>query len=280
MARHTANWKKNVFVGVLLLVVAYFAYGYMVAEGFDIDIRRVYSAQSNVNFMSADDTSHFIMNDPDGYFKSMSPLDWMARRVQTDMAYRKRAGSAARDFTAVQQSRIASACQKADAFFTSGKCNQSRPGFGLDAREAEAVVGLPWIFALTKGNAYEDGLPHTRQNVIFLSTLMDQRQDKLLQTLIHEKIHVYQRAYPDQVNQKIEQMGFLRWKQRLGVPRIRANPDLNAYVYINPQNQSPMMALYTSDQPESVEDVVIPHKNTYEHPYEQMAYEIAALRLS
>ena len=42
---------------------------------------------------------------------------------------------------------------------------------------------------------YENGLPHTRSNIIFLSDKMipETETPDFINTLIHEKIHVYQR---------------------------------------------------------------------------------------
>ena len=71
----------------------------------------------------------------------------------------------------------------------------------------------------------------------------------------------------------LESNGYIKWKQRLGVPRIRANPDLNGWIYIDPKSESPMMALYTSDKPSGISDITLSNP-TFEHPYELLAYNM------
>jgi hypothetical protein len=97
-----------------------------------------------------------------------------------------------------------------------------------------------------------------------------------VRTLIHEKVHLYQRLYPEEITQILERRKFRRWKQRLGEPRVRANPDVDPWIYINPENNEPMVALYASDQPADISDIYL-QDGAFEHPYEYLAYEIASL---
>ena len=118
--------------------------------------------------------------------------------------------------------------------------------------DCQKIASIPWVFALTKENEYEDGLPHTRTNIIFLSTNVDQTPLKLVSILIHEKIHIYQRLYPEETMNFLAVHGYYRWKQRFGVPRIRSNPDLDPWIYFNPVSKQPMIAYYTSDTPNNI----------------------------
>lgn len=217
----------------------------------------------HVYFLRREDTARFLKSDPDGYVAAMSPLDLYARSVSTGAEYTERAAGAAGDFTVAERVRVTLAAQEADRFLER-HCSLLLDGGRL--------AGMPWILALTRGGVYEEGMPHTRTNTIFLSDAALKRD--LVRTLIHEKVHVYQRAYPEEMAQILERRGFRRWKMRMGEPRVRANPDLDPYIYIDPRTREPMVARYTTDRPSSIQDVELSHA-AFEHPLESIAYEIA-----
>jgi hypothetical protein len=220
---------------------------------------------SNVTFLSASETGAFLLGDPDGYVKNMSPYDLHARKAITHAQYLRTISKSALEFSPKRKADIARATSVADRFFR-------------ENREADVdttvIAKLPWVLALTDSTVYEDGMPHTRANIIFLSSRTDDTIENLTRTLIHEKIHVYQRMYPKQMMACLEKRGFRRWKQRLGEPRIRANPDLDPWIYIDPVSKAPMAAYYSSDKPISVTDVVM-NDPSFEHPYEKIAYDVA-----
>ena len=228
--------------------------------------RETFVPSAGVKYMTAAETAAFLVEDPDGYVKNMSPTDLYARKVSSAEKYVHRARDSAIDFTPEQKLRFNEACANADAFFAKmGSCPLS----------VEKLVRIPWVLAMTEGETYENGLPHTRANIIFLSSYINEQPQQLVRTMMHEKIHIYQRMYPEEMTQLLEKMGFQRWKMRMGIPRIRANPDVDPWVYLNRDQSAPMMALYTSDQPVSISDVFL-EDAAFEHPYEFLAYEIAS----
>jgi hypothetical protein len=133
---------------------------------------------------------------------------------------------------------------------------------------------MPWVFAKAE---YEEGLPHTRENIIFLSNDTLKHSDRRLKSiLLHEKVHVYQRANRGEVARVIADAGYARVSQRSGVKRARGNPDVDDYIYQGPDGKLHVCE-YTSDTPTSIRDVLCtPMK---EHPYETMAYDISELIL-
>jgi hypothetical protein len=57
---------------------------------------------------------------------------------------------------------------------------------------------IKWKIGLVDGNLYESGLPHTRFDLIIIPLKLLNRifgMNQLINTLIHEKIHVYQIPY-------------------------------------------------------------------------------------
>jgi len=220
---------------------------------------------SNIKFMTAKQTANFLYNDPDGYVANLSPTDLYARKTNSTNDYRMQISQSAIDIPDDLKTKLLIASKKADDLFrtlTLGSINCSN------------IISLPWIFALTKGKKYENGLPHTRSNIIFLSTIVNTDTNGLVNTLIHEKVHVYQRAYPEEVSNYLESKGYTKYKNSLGIPRNRSNPDLDGWIYYNPVNAKPMIAYYSSDKPTDITDIVLTDPS-FEHPYELMAYSIA-----
>jgi hypothetical protein len=257
-------WQKDLFAVIVIFVIIYFTVKYLSKdEGFIMPWETSY----NVTFLSLKQTHEFLHSDPDNYSMSLSPLDLYARKASIEFDYRRRSSAAAKDFTDDQKQRYSAAAARADKFFAT---------LQIDRLDCYKFVHIPWVFALTRDKEYEDGLPHTRANIIFVSDSVDESPERLTRTLIHEKVHIYQRMYTEAIAQYLHYNNYIIWKQRMGVPRIRANPDLDPYIYMDPKTKAPMLCLYASDKPESITDVE--HKFVdYEHPFEEMAYKIDKL---
>ena len=269
--------KYNIFAIVLILVVLYFGITNMQKEGFIVQWTP--SNNMKLTFLTAQETAKFIMSDPDNYTHNLNGWDLLARHVSTEIDYRRSSAGAAIDFTESQKTRINNAAVKADKFFASYKSDYAQTNDYIDI-SGKDILAIPWIFALTNEDTYEDGMPHTRGNTIFLSTEVDETPRNLTKLLIHEKVHLYQRLYPQQCAAYLANHGFVQWKLRQGVPRIRSNPDVDPWIYIESQSQKPLMALYASDKPRNLSDVVDAFNNIrYEHPYELMAYTIETCAL-
>jgi hypothetical protein len=148
----------------------------------------------------------------------------------------------------------------------------------------------------------EQGLPHTRENIILLSkNVLKYDELNLTNTLIHEKIHIYQRYNPDIFDKIIKDMGLIELDKKSFkyAKYIRSNPDTNNKLYYYAKNNNNtmdffnkmmnaggdskikdydddkvMVCLYRNDKPNGISDVK--QKDfAEEHPYEKIAYEIA-----
>ena len=168
-----SRWKLDVFAIIIVLAVCFFAMQSLRKEGF----KGSWDADNRAKFMTASETQKFIFSDPDSYFHNFNEWDIIARKSSIESDYRKKAANSAMDFSSDQKARIMKAAKKADDFLSSQKCE----GFPLIG-----IKDIPWVFALTKGTANEDGMPHTRANIIFLSTTLDETETFLFQTLVHE----------------------------------------------------------------------------------------------
>jgi hypothetical protein len=120
---------------------------------------------------------------------------------------------------------------------------------------------LTWMFAKVV-DGIENNWPHTHnQAIILTSKVISKPQDELVETLIHEKIHVYQRVFAQNINELyMNYLSFIPITSSDGikipydiVERMRSNPDLNRKTYMF-NNNFYITQLYNSEQPNSLND--------------------------
>ena len=128
---------------------------------------------------------------------------------------------------------------------------------------------IPWKFGIIKGKLYENGLPHTRKDVIILPKRSIKRNTKsLIELLIHEKTHIFQKIYPEYAQNYIKQNNFVKSGLNKGI--VRANPDIDDYIYADSSGNE-LKAVYRNNA-KSIRDVIISDQY-YEHPFERMAID-------
>jgi hypothetical protein len=244
--------KILLFIILFLLLIYYF--NYKTKELF-ID--------NNIKFLTAEETSRFLFKDADKYVNNFSNLDLYARKVKTKNEYLELISTAGLIFNENQKNKLENASVKADIFLN----NYSSYVNGKD------IARYKWIFGLI-GNNYEEGMSHTRGNIIFISqNTINNDLDSLIRILIHEKIHIYQRNNPNEMENIINNMGYKFSRLKFNINKIRANPDLNDKIYKNDKGIE-MIGLYKSETPYGISDILITDFSI-EHPYEKMAYEIS-----
>jgi hypothetical protein len=208
------------------------------------------SQQTNNIYLTAKDTISFIKNDTDNYIKSLSQYDLIARDVTSPTEYISTIINGCLNFNDFQIEKLNNCSIIARNFFNNK---------------------MIWKFALIE-DIYEQGFPHTRMDIIFLSPkLLNYIDNSLIKILIHESIHIYQRYNKSSINIYLKEHGYTVSRRRDSEPFIRANPDLDEYIYKN-KNGEEMIYKYKSSSPSGINDI-IPSDN--EHPFETMAYEIA-----
>lgn len=223
--------------------------------------------ENNIKFLNKIETSKFIHQDNDNYIKNLTNLDLLARKVKNNNIYKIKSAKCSTDFNDNQKKIITESTIEADKYLK----NYNNLLNGND------IAKIKWNFALTFNNnfEYEEGLPHTRENIIFLydKIIPNTINHNFINTLIHEKIHIYQRYNPNILENIINKMGFN--KTSFKNKRQRSNPDLNKYIYINNDNKK-LSCLYKNNKPKSINDVsCLENNNLLEHPYELIAYTIA-----
>ena len=221
---------------------------------------------NKILFLDKSDTANFLYEDSDGYISKMSHLDLLARQSKSHKEYLIKAKQAALSFTTEQQDLIEKCFE--NAFYYLRYIHKSK------YINPDLLDTLKVRFAYVDMN-YENGLPHTRENIIFLSTnTLKQSKEQLTVTILHEFIHIYQRTYQKEFRDALLKEGYTIWRNRNQYPRIRSNPDLDEYIYIHPKGFI-MVTIYETNSPKSISDVINPEDFEYEHPNEEIAHQIA-----
>ncbi len=218
-----------------------------------------------VAFFSSRETTAFLAEDRDHYVHKMSVYDLRARQFHSHASYIAHIATLAMDFTDKEKDQLLESVQKVDSKFI--RMSNMFPGL-----DGHVIANMPWVFA-KMNNVYEMGFPHTRANVIFITPKMFQIDSpRFLETLAHEKIHVYQRQYPNITNDYFVSINCKKSKHVSTFPRKRSNPDLDEWIYnCNGEN---WLFEYKSDFPKNIMDVDATD-SSLEHPLEYMAYTIS-----
>lgn len=275
-----------VFVASALLYLAYYAYP---TSSLSITEKYENKDGGHIKFMTFKETADFLRNDSDGYVRNMSVLDLHARHAKTYIDYLNNIEDTAITFTAEEKELLGKCADKADNYFKMEQFKELEYANHINGND---IAGIKWVFANTYANhfndtikEYEEGLPHTRENIIFVSkNVLKYDELNLTNTLIHEKIHIYQRYNSVLFENIIKDMGLIEIDKKTykSAKYIRSNPDTNSKIYYAPDNTKKgiamdanvMVCLYRNNNPNSINDVI--HKNySTEHPYEKIAYEIA-----
>lgn len=270
------NMKKKYLYGIvsiLLLIATILIY-------FNTNYQKPKDGSANdAIFLTFEETSAFFEKDNDSYVRNMSAADLHARNVKNAREYVDSIKKCCISFTDVEVEKMRRCVKKADEFLTSYVYKNK-----LNCTD---LVPIKWKFALTyknNANEYEEGLPHTREDIIFLSKysinkdIADDNNDQtLVNTLIHEKVHIYQRYNKQKMENLVSLMGYSKISVKLSddiLRRRRSNPDITDDIYHNSATNKEMIFTYKSETPSSINDT---DTNSFamEHPYETMAYEIA-----
>lgn len=225
-----------------------------------------FMTEPSIIFMNPHDVHRFMSLDEDRYVEEMSSADFHARKALNANDYIEKSRADTIAFTFEEKELLKQAILKANRFLLS---------YQDDFIQSYEMNRIPWKLALTKGY-YENGLPHTRMNIIFLpKSLLNQSIDTIVQTLIHEKVHLHQRIYKERYQKMLILKNYQIVGKRNHQYRIRANPDVDEYIYYHPDHFI-MVENYRSLTPKDIQDTEQLGLHTkYEHPYEEHAYQVA-----
>ena len=212
--------------------------------------------KSNVEFF---DTKIVKYNDKEGfeyqvnnssYFNHMSASDLLARStvdspVTSPEHYTNNYLAGFSEFTDEEKSKLEDVITKANNVLV------NYPNF----RDTE------WKFAkISKDLEY--GMPHTIGDMIVItSEFLNKQEDYQVKTLIHEKVHVFQRIDNTAARELVGLMGFksLTTEERQKVShdileRRRSNPDIDNNMYKHEETNQVIVQLYNTLSPSSLVD--------------------------
>ena len=226
---------------------------------------------NNIYFLNKNELFDFLKRDEDNYFKTFYKNDYNARHINSISNYIDLIEESVADFDDNEKTKIIKAINDAHHFFSKIK---------FDWFNGTYANQIKWILGTVKNKNYEHGLPHTRNNIIIISKNDIQRysHDKLTKTLIHEKVHIYQKMYRTHVDLFLKEHNIKILKKRNEEDNTRSNPDLDNYIYSD-SNNNIYKAIYNQN-PKSIEDIkYTPFPNqSSEHPFEKMAIFIENLK--
>jgi hypothetical protein len=208
----------------------------------------------NIIFLDKHELLDILLSDKDRYYKTFYPLDFKVRNVDSIKQYKENIKKSVCSFSNTKQQEIIKMTIKIDHFLST---------LYSDFFDGYKASLIPWKIGCIKSDLYEDGLPHTRLDTIIINKNTD------LLTLLHEKIHIYQKKYKKDTKKYLS--FFTKLKKREESDRIRANPDIDQWIYKD--HKRIYQTIYVKN-PKNIEDV---RKYKYEHPLEKMAEDIENL---
>ena len=244
----------NIIFYIIFLALLYLIYRIFVCEKFTENI-----------YLSKTELEKTLINNKDKYYETFNNNDLRVRNIENINEYHNIIKSSCVNITNNITNILDNITSIADNKIKKIKIK------GFDGLKAS---GIQWNIGLISGKEYEYGLPHTRNHIIVIPENILNNEEILLRVLIHEKIHVYQKLYPEDANVWIKDNGFTKYKLKTKDDNIRANPDIDNYIYKN-NNNTPLMSKY-NELPLSINDVMYYPVNNYkyEHPLELMAYTL------
>lgn len=271
----------SLLIITLVILAIYYIYTVYTSVLFDKGKNK-----EHLNYMSYEEIVRFLESDEDRYVANLSPIDLYARKVSSKEEYINIIKGEATHFNKGDKLILDKCTEKADELLRNININTIGTESKLDYSRYlnyKDIANIKWILAITRsdnGGKYEDGLPHTRKNIIFLSQdVLNYSEDELIKLLIHEKIHIYQRYSEASFKTIIYNMGYAESTDSQEISQdklkyVRSNPDVNNKIYKNLHTGELMICLYSSDKPKNINDIII-ENYAMEHPYEKIAYEIS-----
>ena len=133
------------------------------------------------------------------------------------------------------------------------------------------LKNIKWKFGIICNDLYENGLPHTRGDVIIINSqqIYSTSIHLLTNTLIHEKVHVYQKMYKSETKSYIGD-NFKIVKKVNKNDNVRANPDTDNLIYVDFKDRI-YKAEYLPGSTHIIDVRLFNDNQEFEHPLESAA---------
>lgn len=177
-----------------------------------------------INFVKKDEFKNII--DKSIFFENMNDKDLKVRNVKSKYDYKELYYKSYKNFNLKEKLKL---------WFMICKINYLTNG--------TFYRNIKWKFVKIDKNI-ENGFPHTIGDIIVLYNIPND-----IDTLIHEKFHIYQRKYSNYINKLYSKLGFKEYeiKNRFIKNNKRNNPDIDKhyiqndkYLYIQLYKENPL----------------------------------------
>lgn len=168
---------------------------------------------TNIKYLTFDEFKNATIKTD--YFNNMNNYDLQVRKSYNKNEYLKKYQLGYEPFTIKQKKKLLNVVNI----------------INNNIKKYNNFKNIKWIFVKINTNL-ENSFPHTIENVIILSnnffnySIKDQ-----INTIIHEKVHIYQRMYPEYIDILYTNWGFK--KTDFIINNNRNNPDLKYYYSYN-----------------------------------------------
>jgi len=224
-------------------------------------VHECFYLMKNVEFVDKETLIQMLINDNDNFYKYFFSNDYKVRNINNISEYNNHIILSVVNLNQDEKNKVIQCCNdiedKKYSWFDNVKFNN-----------------IKWKIGTVSGTLYENGLPHTRNDVIIISKEYINKSSikELTRTLLHEKVHIYQKLYPEDVHKFLDSYKFRKLKIRDELDNTRANPDVDQWIYVDGNNM-----VYKAEyihNPRFLQDTKL-HNQLYEHPFEKMAIEIS-----
>lgn len=226
-----------------------------------------------VEILSAEEIQRVITTDADHYYEKFHAVDFKVRQVKNKVAYLDKisgSGCAAEE-EIIQKVKD---CIGAVNTHLSHQQNETIHGIHIGT-----FLEIPWRIGFICDKNYENGLPHTRGDVIILNSQDIRRRSKseVCKLLIHEKSHVYQKKEKEKMESYLKTKYTEVKRKDYTDETIPANPDTNDTIYKCNETKVVLEGKYRKN-PKHFRDVLFTQNDhALEHPFETIAYNMEEL---
>lgn len=246
----------------VLFIFVLFAIGLFLYDGIQDNFE-----QRSAFILSKDQTWNLIGR-KDSYYDSFTDLDLFARNADSLDSYLR----------AIFASCIDCDPDKTDIIMRCVEEIDSDEDVWDSIREhaswinVDRLRAIPWKIGVFRGNSYEYGLPHTRYDTILIPEKGIRYSSGFMDTLLHEKLHAYQKIHPEDFQRYLDSNGFVRHSKRCNHDRVAANPDADEWVYM--KDSEIFISKYSNDSG-TIKHMPI-NDAKYDCPQEYAVYNLLA----
>jgi len=229
------------------------------------------STKLSLTFLTETETQTVLNNDADHYYDTFQKEDLKVRHVKSKQDYLGKISKSSCDGNIEIEEKITYCVEKLHTYM------KQYTGQTIEGVTIDDLMKLPWKIGFICDKVYENGLPHTRGDVIILSNLHIQSLTipEVCRLLLHEQTHVFQKKYgmTDYLKTHYDTVTVHDKEKK----RIPANPDTDGLVYKDKSNGTVFQGQYNKT-PKFFRDITFTNgDHTMEHPFEYMAYQLEKL---